>query len=77
LREIQPAQGIQRPGGESKGVAGNKYTPRGTKTWGGDSKLFYGEQLYALADMENAEKRFHVPATPSEVLSASDDVAET
>ena len=30
-----------------------------------------------VADVEDAEKRFHVLATPSEVLSASDDVAGT
>ena len=44
--EIQPAQGILRWGRESTDKAGNKHMPWGTKTQGGDSKLFHGEQLY-------------------------------
>ena len=58
--EIQPAWGILRPGRESTHKAGNKHTPRGTNTWGRDSKLFHGEQPYALTMKTMLHSHQHV-----------------
>jgi hypothetical protein len=45
LTELQLARGIQPRYGEQRHRAGNKDTGRGTKTWGGESRKFGGEQL--------------------------------
>ena len=48
LTELQLARGIQPCYGEQRHEAGNKDTGRGTKTRGGESRKFGGEQLRVL-----------------------------